>query len=101
MPRTHPRARCLSLSSSTCASLPRLCAADSLKKTLQIAADALLAQRELLAEYFMRITPEGRVETLPRLLRRYTPNLDRLPLFVLRIALQVGWCPLRILRDRR
>jgi DNA mismatch repair protein MLH1 len=63
--------------------------------------NALHAQRELLAEYFMRITPEGCVETLPRLLRRYTPNLDRLPLFLLRIALQVRSFAVRILRDRR
>jgi hypothetical protein len=43
----------------------------------------------MLGEYFMHITPEGRVETLPLLLRRYTPNLDRLPLFLMRIALKV------------
>lgn len=44
----------------------------------------------MLAEYFaLGISVDGTVETLPMLLRDYTPNLDKLPLFLMRLGPQV------------
>jgi DNA mismatch repair protein MLH1 len=49
-----------------------------------------MSKKDLLQEYFaMTITSNGLVESLPLLLRRYTPNLDRLPLFLMRLGPQV------------
>lgn len=46
----------------------------------------------MLEEYFsMRITPEGNLTSLPLLLRGYTPDLTRLPLFLMRLVPQVCW----------
>jgi len=46
----------------------------------------------MLAEYFsVCITPDGMVESLPLLLRDYTPNLDKLPGFLMRLGPQVNW----------
>jgi hypothetical protein len=46
--------------------------------------------RQLFQEYFnMEITTDGKVNSIPRLLRQYTPDLDRLPLFLMRIGPQV------------
>ena len=45
----------------------------------------------MLQEYFnLGISEEGLVETLPMLLRDYTPNLDKLPLFLMRLGPQVS-----------
>ena len=47
-------------------------------------------RREMLEEYFsLGITEDGRLESLPMLLRDYTPNLDKLPLFLMRLGPQV------------
>ena len=47
-------------------------------------------QREMLEEYFSLVISEGgTVESLPMLLKNYTPNLDRLPLFLMRLGPQV------------
>lgn len=52
----------------------------------------LLERRAMLQEYFsLGISTDGRVETLPMLLRDYTPNLDKLPLFLMRLGPQVDW----------
>jgi DNA mismatch repair protein MLH1 len=57
-------------------------------------------RREMLSEYFsLNISDDGLVETLPLLLRNYTPNLDKLPLFIMRLGPQVNssmppWCRL-------
>ncbi|KAL6300791.1 DNA binding protein [Sparassis latifolia] len=52
----------------------------------------LTEKREMLEEYFsLSISDEGTVKTLPILLRDYTPNLDKLPLFLMRLAPQVNW----------
>lgn len=49
-----------------------------------------MARREMLQEYFsLGISEEGLVETLPMLLRDYTPDLDKLPLFLMRLGPQV------------
>ncbi|KAI0360593.1 DNA mismatch repair protein MutL [Trametes cingulata] len=55
-------------------------------------ANILTARRDMLQEYFsLGISPDGHVETLPMLLRDYTPNLDKLPLFLMRLGPQVDW----------
>lgn len=47
-------------------------------------------RREMLVEYFsMTISSEGMVESIPLLLKHYTPNLDKLPLFLMRLGPQV------------
>lgn len=44
----------------------------------------------MLEEYYsFGISVDGKVETLPMLLRDYTPNLDKLPLFLMRLGPQV------------
>jgi DNA mismatch repair Mlh1-like protein len=45
----------------------------------------------MLREYFsLGITVEGMVESLPVLLPDFTPNLDKLPLFFMRLGPQVS-----------
>ncbi|KZS97086.1 DNA mismatch repair protein MutL [Sistotremastrum niveocremeum HHB9708] len=52
----------------------------------------LISRRDMLEEYFkVSINSRGELETLPILLRDYTPNLDRLPLFLMRLGPQVNW----------
>lgn len=47
-------------------------------------------RREMLLEYFsFEISETGDVKTLPHLLREYTPNLDKLPMFLMRLGPQV------------
>ncbi|PCH44902.1 DNA mismatch repair protein MutL [Wolfiporia cocos MD-104 SS10] len=54
--------------------------------------DVLMARREMLSEYFsLDISADGAVESIPMLLRNYTPNLDKLPLFLMRLGPQVNW----------
>lgn len=44
----------------------------------------------MLQEYFaVNITESGNIESLPLLLSNYTPDLDRLPLFLMRLGPQV------------
>ncbi|KAF5390112.1 hypothetical protein D9757_003823 [Collybiopsis confluens] len=53
--------------------------------------EILISRREMLAEYFsLGISAGGLVQTLPLLLRGYTPNLDKLPLFLMRLGPQVS-----------
>ncbi|KAG6831060.1 hypothetical protein H0H92_012983 [Tricholoma furcatifolium] len=52
----------------------------------------LMPRREMLAEYFsLCITDAGLVESLPLLLRDYTPDLNNLPSFLMRLGPQVDW----------
>ncbi|KAJ7096712.1 hypothetical protein B0H15DRAFT_946177 [Mycena belliarum] len=54
--------------------------------------ETLVARREMLSEYFsFNITPTGLLESLPLLLRDYTPNLDKLPGLLMRLGPQVDW----------
>jgi hypothetical protein len=51
----------------------------------------LVERREMLEEYFsMSVSEDGKVETLPLLLKGYTPNMDRLPEFLMRLGPGVG-----------
>uniref|UniRef100_D8QEE1 DNA mismatch repair protein S5 domain-containing protein n=1 Tax=Schizophyllum commune (strain H4-8 / FGSC 9210) TaxID=578458 RepID=D8QEE1_SCHCM len=61
---------------------------DIVEKIVEI----LVARRDMLSDYFsMDITEDGNLESLPLLLRDYTPNLDKLPNFVMRLGPQVDW----------
>ncbi|KAG6820913.1 hypothetical protein H0H93_009687 [Arthromyces matolae] len=52
----------------------------------------LMLRRDMLAEYFsLCISNSGLVESLPLLLRDYTPNLNNLPDFLMRLGPQVDW----------
>ncbi|KAF8194928.1 hypothetical protein BJ912DRAFT_1056825 [Pholiota molesta] len=49
-------------------------------------------RREMLSDYFsLMITEDGLVESLPQLLRDYVPNLENLPIFLMRLGPQVDW----------
>ncbi|KAF9235807.1 hypothetical protein BU15DRAFT_89456 [Melanogaster broomeanus] len=55
-------------------------------------AKKLLAQRVMLSEYFgMNITAGGEIQSLPHLLKEYTPDLNKLPAFLMRLGPQVQW----------
>ncbi|KAF9254890.1 DNA binding protein [Marasmius fiardii PR-910] len=52
----------------------------------------LFQRREMLTDYFsLDISSTGLVESLPMLLRGYTPNLDKLPQLLMRLGPQVNW----------
>ncbi|KAK4687504.1 DNA mismatch repair protein MLH1, partial [Tremellales sp. Uapishka_1] len=52
----------------------------------------LMDKREMIDEYFsLAITASGEIEGLPMVLRGYTPNLDRLPHFLLCLGTRVNW----------
>ncbi|KAJ7207096.1 histidine kinase-like ATPase [Mycena pura] len=54
--------------------------------------EILMARRDMLAEYFsFDITPSGLIQSLPLVLRGYTPNLNKLPSFLMRLGPQVDW----------
>ena len=51
-----------------------------------------MSRREMLSEYFsLTISDTGLVESLPLLLRDYTPSLDNLPNFLMRLGPQVWY----------
>jgi len=53
-------------------------------------AGLLMSRRELLDAHFcMRISEEGELQTLPRLLPGYVPEMAKLPLLVMRLGPQV------------
>lgn len=57
-------------------------------------ANLLLDKQEMLDEYFsVKLSQKGEVETLPMLLKGYSPNLDRLPHFLLCLGTQVRPSP--------
>jgi DNA mismatch repair protein MLH1 len=50
----------------------------------------ILARRDMLAEYFsLNISESGLVQSIPLLLRDFVPNLDYLPMFLMRLGPQV------------
>src|ERR1700759_62225 len=50
-----------------------------------------MERREMISEYFsLDISPSGQVESLPLLLRDFTPQLDNLPDFLMRLGPQVS-----------
>lgn len=58
----------------------------------QYIVDFLISKAEMLQDYFsMEIDKDGNLHTLPMLLDNYIPNLEGLPMFVLRLATEVDW----------
>lgn len=54
--------------------------------------ETIVDRREMLQEYFMLdISEGGNVRSIPHLLKGYTPNLDKLPLFLMRLGPQVRY----------
>ncbi|KAF8660765.1 hypothetical protein AX16_001559 [Volvariella volvacea WC 439] len=52
----------------------------------------LMTRKDMLSEYFsLDFSEEGNVESLPLLLPDYTPSLDNLPTFLMRLGPQVEW----------
>ncbi|KAH7345569.1 DNA mismatch repair protein MutL [Rhizoctonia solani] len=52
----------------------------------------LMDRREMLDEYFgIQISEDGLVQCLPLLLPGYTPNIDLLPMFLMRLGPGVDW----------
>ena len=59
---------------------------------MQSIAHILISRRDMLREYFsLSITTEGMVDSLPVLIPDFTPNLDKLPLFFMRLGPQVSF----------
>ncbi|XP_067929049.1 DNA mismatch repair protein Mlh1-like [Watersipora subatra] len=58
----------------------------------QYACQFLLAKAAMLSEYFsLEIDKEGNLCTLPLLLDGYIPELERVPLFLVRLVTEVNW----------
>ncbi|RUS29738.1 DNA mismatch repair protein Mlh1-like protein [Jimgerdemannia flammicorona] len=58
----------------------------------QAIVETLISRREMLLEYFsIRISDEGNLLSLPMILKGYVPNLDKLPMFLLRLGSEVDW----------
>lgn len=54
--------------------------------------DALHSRRAMLREYFsIHITDEGQLQSIPLLMKNYTPALSKLPNFLLRLGTNVAW----------
>lgn len=67
-------------------------------------SSTLLTRRGMLAEYFeIIITPDGEIESLPHLMKEYTPDLNKLPVFLMRLGPQVrhlsSWMKLMVERN--
>ncbi|KAF7761503.1 hypothetical protein Agabi119p4_9495 [Agaricus bisporus var. burnettii] len=55
-------------------------------------AQMIITRRDMLAEYFsLNISESGLVQSIPLLLRDFIPNLDYLPMFLMRLGPQVNW----------
>ncbi|XP_077585647.1 DNA mismatch repair protein Mlh1 [Stigmatopora nigra] len=58
----------------------------------QYIVDFLKKKAEMLGEYFsLEIDQEGNLKGLPLLLDNYTPAIEGLPMFILRLATEVNW----------
>ncbi|KAF3126683.1 DNA mismatch repair protein [Orbilia oligospora] len=54
--------------------------------------ETVFEKREMMSEYFsLIINDEGEIESIPLLLKGYTPNLAKLPTFLLRLGPRVNW----------
>ncbi|ORY04078.1 MutL-like protein 1, colon cancer, nonpolyposis type 2 [Basidiobolus meristosporus CBS 931.73] len=54
--------------------------------------DLLVSRRDMLLEYFaMDINEKGMLTKLPLIIKGYAPNLDKLPMFLLRLGTEVDW----------
>ncbi|XP_016993766.2 DNA mismatch repair protein Mlh1 [Drosophila takahashii] len=56
------------------------------------AAEILLKKAPIMREYFgLRISAEGKLESLPSLVAQYRPSVAHLPVYLLRLATEVDW----------
>lgn len=61
-------------------------------EVVELISNQLVERREMLQEYFsLDISPEGELNTIPLLLKGYTPSLAKLPRFLLRLGPHVNW----------
>ncbi|KAG8981345.1 DNA mismatch repair protein, partial [Tulasnella sp. 427] len=65
----------------------------SVDKVVKTITKLILERAELLDEYFsIKVNQQTEeVEALPCLLKEYTPNLDRLPQFLMRLGPEIDW----------
>jgi DNA mismatch repair protein MLH1 len=65
--------------------------------TFQAIFSIITGRRDMLSEYFsISINAADEIETLPLLLQDYIPNLDKLPLFLMRLGPQVRYILRRV-----
>ncbi|KAF0515857.1 mismatch repair protein [Gigaspora margarita] len=68
---------------------------ENLKPNHEIAliiVNKLISRRQMLLEYFsMTVNEQGELVTLPLMLKGYSPNLNKLPTFLLRLGTEVDW----------
>jgi DNA mismatch repair protein MLH1 len=66
---------------------------DGPKETLaEFVVDFLKSKADLIKEHFLfTITEEGEITSLPMLIPSLQPNMDRLPMLLLRLATDVNW----------
>ncbi|KAJ6005852.1 hypothetical protein N7451_003796 [Penicillium sp. IBT 35674x] len=58
----------------------------------ELVSRSLIERREMLDEYFsMKISEDGKLLTIPLLLKGYVPSLAKLPRFLLRLGPYVDW----------
>ncbi|KTW28453.1 hypothetical protein T552_01715 [Pneumocystis carinii B80] len=56
------------------------------------ASKIIIDYREMLYEYFsFGVTSDGKIYSLPLLLKDYIPNIGKLPLFIYRLCIKVNW----------
>jgi DNA mismatch repair protein MLH1 len=61
-------------------------------EVVELVSAQLIERREMLLEYFsFEISEEGEIISIPLLLKGYTPNLAKLPRFLLRLGPHVNW----------
>ncbi|PQE10261.1 hypothetical protein CJF32_00000803 [Rutstroemia sp. NJR-2017a WRK4] len=62
------------------------------EEVVETIAEQLISRREMLLEYFsLSISESGDLESIPLLLKNYTPSLAKLPQFLLRLGPHVNW----------
>lgn len=58
----------------------------------EVVAKQLISRREMLAEYFsFEISEDGELNSIPLLLKGYTPSMTKLPRFLMRLGPCVNW----------
>jgi DNA mismatch repair protein MLH1 len=68
------------------------CADIDKDQVVQKVYDQLMSRKQMISEYFsIEISDDGNVESIPLLLKGYTPSLAKLPTFLLRLGPFVNW----------
>ncbi|MBW0505434.1 hypothetical protein O181_045149 [Austropuccinia psidii MF-1] len=61
-------------------------------KAVKKICERLQTKAEMLDEYFsLSIDQDGHLQTLPMILPDYVPNMEKLPLFLVRVAVECDW----------